>query len=425
MRRVLPTVRISGEKAIAALKEQFASTKGTATASFDCGAYLTDPLRFVSEITTQSSHLVIGGDCGSDFTKIGVTYLINNKSHFAPLVVYEGKDDWQHLAMFLSPSVPPFSGDSAHFPNIWTFFQYLVESKNAFLNGDWMFLNNILGLMSASAKYPCPICTVSSDYFLRVCPYRTAKDKHSHHSSQTPLISIPAHRIVPLPLHVLLGISNRFIFQIFPCWFPSENISRIISGIKTIHTAGCGGLSDLYDLNGPEIVKWIKTGCNEKLLASVSETAPLSVEQHAAFSSSCTWMRQLHDSLLRVREWTPAEIQQWTETVQHILSHWKEETGQDPFPKVHMLRHTADFLTRHRVLGRVSEAQIESCHAAFNRIYNRIHLNSSTNKAERIRRCLADLALQKIADFVDTENLENEDPNASAAAKRPRRTSTM
>jgi hypothetical protein len=425
MRRVLPSVAIPGEKAMATLKEQIADTKGTATASFDCGAYLTDPLRFVSVLTSHSEYLVIGGDFGSHFTKIGVTYFHNQITHFAPLLIYEGKDDWEHLAKFLSPSVPPFSGDSAHFPSIWAFLQFLVESRNALLNGDWMFLNNVLGLMAAAAKYPCPICTVSSDYFLRVCPYRTAKDKHSRHASQYPLLTVPSDRIVPLPLHVLLGLSNRLIFNVFPRWFPPENITQLVSTVKTVHTTGCGGLSDLYDLNGPEIIKWIKSGCNEKLLASVRGMSTLNPSVRAAFSSCCTWMQQLHTSLLHTREWTAAQIAEWESTVQHILSHWKEETGTELFPKVHMLRHTAEFLTRHRVLGRVSEAQIESCHSAFTRLFDRIHLNSAANKEERIRRCLADLALQKIANFVDDENKENENPNSGTAAKRPRRTSTV
>ena len=35
--------------------------------------------------------------------------------------------------------------------------------------------------------------------------------------------------------------------------------------VATVHTAGCGGKSDLFDLNGPEIRKWLKRGCSDKL----------------------------------------------------------------------------------------------------------------------------------------------------------------
>ena len=90
-----------------------------------------------------------------------------------------------------------------------------------------------------------------------------------------------------------------------------------------------------------------------------------------------------------------------------------------------MLRHTAEFLTRYRVLGQLSESQIESCHAAFNRLYDRTHFNLAGNISERVRRCLADLTLQKMALFTNSENAENEDPNAGTAAKRPRRSTTI
>src|ERR1700761_4985694 len=43
--------------------------------------------------------------------------------------------------------------------------------------------------------------------------------------------------------------------------------------------------------------------------------------------------------------------------------------GIDPFPKLHMLHHTVDFAERYRFLGRASEAQIESYHASFNKLF--------------------------------------------------------
>ena len=108
MRRVLPAVHIPGEKAIAAEKERAALEKGTATAVFDTGAYLTDPMRFFNTVASQSTHVVIGADCGSSFTKIGITYIHKDTTHFAPILIYEGKDDWAQLSRFLSPAAPPF-----------------------------------------------------------------------------------------------------------------------------------------------------------------------------------------------------------------------------------------------------------------------------------------------------------------------------
>jgi hypothetical protein len=425
IRKKLRKLRIPSERRMAAEKERVATEKGTATAAFDGGAYLTDPLRFINTVASKSPHLVIGADTGSGFTKLGITYQGHKTTHFAPLLIYDGGDDWEDLAKFLNPTVPPFVGDSAHFPTLWAFLAFLVKEKNAFLNGDWVFLNNVLGLMCASAKHPCPICIVSSDCFLRKYPYRTVEHTHSRHPVHIPLLLVPSDRIVPLPLHVFLGLSNRLIFHVFPQWFPEANIVQLISTIKTLHTPGCGGLSDLHELNGPEIVKWIKSGCNEKLFASVGGAFSLPVRVRAAFSSCCKWMEQLHSALLRTKDWTVAEIAEWQSTVQHILSNWRKETGQDPFPKVHMLRHSGEFLARHQVLGRLSEAQMESCHAAFNRLFNTIHHNSSHNTTERIRRCLADLALQKVAECVAPDEQENSDPNANSPVMRLHRTNTV
>jgi len=82
--------------------------------------------------------------------------------------------------------------------------------------------------------------------------------------------------------------------------------------------------------------------------------------------------------------------------VDDILQHWCAETGQDAFPQLHMLRHSLEFAERHRFLGRASEAQIESYHYKFKRLFHQNHLNMTHNEAERQRRCLADSSLRAV-----------------------------
>jgi len=48
------------------------------------------------------------------------------------------------------------------------------------------------------------------------------------------------------------------------------------------------------------------------------------------------------------------------------------------------------------VLGLLSEAQIEACHAPFNMAYNITHRNSSQNHAERLRRSHVEVILSKV-----------------------------
>ena len=76
--------------------------------------------------------------------------------------------------------------------------------------------------------------------------------------------------------------------------------------------------------------------------------------------------------------------------------HWQRETHIKPFPKLHMLTHTVEFAQRHRFLGRMSEAQIESFHAQFNALFHKHHHNQSNNTSERLRRSLADATLRAI-----------------------------
>ena len=146
-----------------------------------------------------------------------------------------------------------------------------------------------------------------------------------------------------------------------------------------------GGLSDLWDLNGQEITKWVKKERSSGLLAASEATA----EARSSHSILSSWLVKMHHSLLHAKEWTTADIDSWRATVTDIHQHWVAETGIAPFPKLHMLHHTVDFAERYRFLGRASEAQIESYHAMFNQLFHYNHRNMSSNTPERMRRSLA------------------------------------
>ena len=79
-----------------------------------------------------------------------------------------------------------------------------------------------------------------------------------------------------------------------------------------------------------------------------------------------------------------------------IQKNWCGETGQNAFPKLNMLLHSLEFAERFRFLGRTSEAQIESYHYQFKRLYHQQHLNSAHNESQRICRSLADTTLRAV-----------------------------
>jgi hypothetical protein len=394
--RSVEGLRIPCEQTMIRCKRQLASSHATETGTFAGGAYITDPVRFVSVLCAQSPFIAVGGDAGGGRCVLGVTYSAAGKQHFAALLVYEGGDSWLELQDCRAAGLTPFVGESAAFPHIWAVLQHFIDTRSAFLNGDWCFINAVLGLMSPSATHPCPICIVSKNNLLSSSRHRTPADKHSIDRTHQPLLSIPPERIVPTPLHLFLGISNRIILDAFGELLGKERVEAALKSISTVHSAGCGGKSDLYDLNGPEISKWIKKECSATLISAAAASSPIPAATSASHSILSRWLQQLHHCLLRSDDWTATDIDAWRSVVSDIHQHWRAETSINAFPKLHMLHHAVDFAERHRFLGRASEAQIESFHASFNALFHKQHRNMAGNTTERLRRCLADAALRAV-----------------------------
>jgi hypothetical protein len=398
--RTVPSIHIPSEQSIIKCKKLLANSYATKTGTFENGAYITDPIRFVSILCTQSPFIAVGGDGGGGHTKLGITYSINGVQAFACLLVYEGSDHWSQLNKLTAHNLTAFTDDSSGFAHIFAVLQHLVDTCQAFLNGDWSFINGVLGLMSPSATHPCPICIVSRHSLLRAARYRTPADRQSLHPQQPALLTIVPERIVPTPLHLFLGISNRIILDAFSELLGKENVENVLKNIKTVHSAGSGGLSDLHELNGPEISKWIKKECSKGVLAAATASSPVAAATTASHSILTYWLQQLYQCLLHSNSWTAADIDAWRSIVTDIHQHWQAETSSNPFPKLHMLHHAVDFAERYRFLGRASESQIESFHARFNLLFHKHHLNKGKNTAERLRCSLADTALRAVQPLV-------------------------
>jgi hypothetical protein len=403
--RTVKSLRIPCEQTIIERKKLLATSHATETGTLANGAYITDPVRYVSVLCAQSSFIAVGGDAGGGHTKLGVTYSIptptddnpgKTTQHFACLLVYEGGDSWLELQDCRAEGLTPFVGDSAAFPHIWAVLQHFIDTRGAFLNGDWCFINAVLGLMAPAATHPCPICIVSHHNYLRAPRYRKPGDGHSLHPEQPALLTVPPERIVPTPLHLFLGISNRIILDAFSELLGKERVQATLTSITTVHSAGCSGAADLHDLNGPEISKWIKKECSASVLAAATASSSVPAATSASHSILSRWLQQLHHCLLRSDDWAAADIDAWRSVVSDIHQHWSAETSINAFPKLHMLHHAVDFAERHRMLGRSSEAQIESFHASFNAMFHKQHRNQSSNTAERLRRSLADATLRAV-----------------------------
>jgi hypothetical protein len=329
-----------------------------------------------------------------------ISPIIRSKRAYDTLKPSQQYNRRHQLNKLTAHNVTAFTDDSSGFAHIFAVLQHLVDTCQAFLNGDWSFINGVLGLMSPSATHPCPICIVSRHSLLRTARYRTPADRHSLHPQQPALLTIVPERIVPTPLHLFLGISNRIILDAFSELLGKENVENVLKNIKTVHSAGSGGLSDLHELNGPEISKWIKKECSKGVLAAATASSPVAAATTASHSILTCWLQQLYQCLLHSNSWTAADIDAWRSIVTDIHQHWQAETSSNPFPKLHMLHHAVDFAERYRFLGRASESQIESFHARFNLLFHKHHLNKGKNTAERLRSSLADTALRAVQPLV-------------------------
>jgi hypothetical protein len=72
--RSVEGISIPSEKKMIVLKHQLADTHNTQTTSFSNGAYISDPLSFISTIVPSSSFICVGGDASGGQTKLGITF---------------------------------------------------------------------------------------------------------------------------------------------------------------------------------------------------------------------------------------------------------------------------------------------------------------------------------------------------------------
>jgi len=401
--RSIDGLYIPGEKVMAKCKITLASTHGTRTAALCLtrpsptkkeqvtqGAYVCDPLLLLRTVATESPFVSVGGDKGGGFTKLGVTYKQHGTQHFLPLLVFEGDDDYEDMHVLRTPHVTIFSGQSDKHADIFSVLQYIINQYNAFLNGDWPFISCMLAHKGAAASFPCPICLVPKEKLYTCAAYRRPQDGGSLHDWNAAFLTIPSNRIVPTPLHLYLGISNRIIFDAFKEIIGEQQLAAIVSTIRTKHSVGCGGLSDLHVFNGPEIHRWIHRGRGQEVAAvasAVHNAGPAVLDKIDKMSK---WMKQLEHYLLRRGEWNQSDLFVFRSLLDNIHACWNKTTKIRAFPKLHMLRHAVEFAERYHILGAASEAQIESFHVKFNALYHVQHRNMSHQPFERVRRCLAD-----------------------------------
>lgn len=216
----------------------------------------------------------------------------------------------------------------------------------------------------------------------------------SQHPDRKVLIQIPPTRIVPTPLHVFLGISNKIIDKVFVPLFGKAKVDQAKAKVKQTHGPGFGGKADLWDLNGAELTNWLKNLRTFELLSDDWSTLDQMTKDKTKRLD--TWIRQLHSHLFHAERFTRHQIINLSALICDIHTHWKTLTGVHVIPKVHMLHHIRAFVENYRYLGKYSEAAIESCHA---NLGPKIHIegrNLGSDTNERFRRAQARVVLHQL-----------------------------
>lgn len=434
---------VKSEHSFKKLKNKLSVSHGTKTASF-CkeivlvhppdepdeppvefqGAYVVNPLKLIEKTCKSARRIALGGDCGGGITKLGITWSErppgqrHATSHFLCLLVYEGSDKWPFLNALKTPGLTRFKGQSRHHATILDIFQHLINRKGklkAYLNGDWLFLNALLGIKSPSCTYPCPICLVNSDRLddKKVYKERLATHRNSMHKTFTPLLTIKAKMIVPAPLHVMLGLANKIIGETVPNHFSEDErkieYDKLVKNVKSVHQPGHSGRSSVKSFNGPEITKWLKEECMEKLSENDTGLTPERCSVHDDCAEMNEWIASMQHNLLgTTKRISDRALMKWRSKAATIRREWQNKTNTNPIPKLHLLRHSVDFMKNHRFLAELSESRIESFHAQFNRLYHIHHHNLGGLVPERLRRALADSILTALQPMIKDDDVDSD-----------------
>jgi hypothetical protein len=358
------------------------------------GSYVTDPIKYLNIVLQYTPFIVIGADCGGGFTKLGITYWNKQKiTQFTALLIFNQKDVYESFNYFNKKDILQFNGDSIQYHTIYEVLQHIIDIKKniSYLNGDWNSISSLLGLSSAVATYPCFICIVEKSS-LQSFSKKQIRKQHQiqQHSQKNPPLLLIAHdRIVPIPLHLFLGIGNKITGEVLvdELKVDEKQLQQTIDKVKSISSSP--GAAAIHSLNGKELYNWSKTS-NDFL--SPPEDSSMKV------AIVLRWIRELGEVLFHRRVWDRLEEKAFSRLVEEIVVNWEAVTNTAITPKVHMLRHADRFVQLHHALGRYSESHIESYHAKFNTLYLVNHRNKSRDKKERIRRTHADLLLRSIKD---------------------------
>ena len=217
VRKTLPTVKLPADTTINKLREELSKSHGTQTATFKdaasglAGTYACDPVKLIGTATSCNPQCEISADKGGKFLKVGLIYHdLKNNTQCLPLLCAQGDETIDTLNVLKRQDLLKFTGESSKFLSLFDLLLSLVHEKRALFVADYKFTSLLTGIKQpGKTEHPCPMCMIDKDHYFDHAEPRAPGDQRSR--KRKAVLAIPVDQLVPLPLHVKIGIVNKMI----------------------------------------------------------------------------------------------------------------------------------------------------------------------------------------------------------------------
>jgi hypothetical protein len=211
----------------------------------------------------------------------------------------------------------------------------------------------------------------------------------------SPIFPFLYNRIVPLPLHIFLGLGNQLVNLVEQELTDDDDLAdlAIFIGNCKATPSGIGGTtkrSAALTLNGGELKKIIHSPQFSVFIDNI-EDEEKKIYLHILLDSLCG----LIPFLLSPTPMSHQQLATFTELVIFIGEVWHRNKDIVK-PKIHMLFHCVDFARQHQGLGAYNESPIESSHHDVRLAFEN-HSNSGCNIVNKERRTLSDISQRRLS----------------------------
>jgi hypothetical protein len=211
----------------------------------------------------------------------------------------------------------------------------------------------------------------------------------------SPIFPFLYNRIVPLPLHIFLGLGNQLVTLVEQELSEDDDqadFAIFIGNCKATPT-GIGGSqkrSTSMSLNGGELKKIIHSSEFYRLIDCLVDES-----QKILFHIYLQSVRELMPFLLSPDPLNLQQLREFKELVNLIGDAWHRNKDVVK-PKVHMLFHCVAFAEQLGYLGAYSESSIESAHHDVHLTFEN-HGSSGKNLVYKQRRMHSDILQKRIS----------------------------